>query len=136
MAITAEMNYLDFHNAKDNLAPGHYRVIEADGDTSIAKVVEWVDHRLPTVTWLTEDEYSAKLEEDKALADSWEYSRITPDDLAEADRLADEVSQAEYPSHHEYLASNVNTTLADILREAMSTDSRNPLVEQNRKDGV
>lgn len=76
MAIKAELNYIEFNNTKDKLEPGYYRVTEADGDISIAKVERRSWERNATITWLTEDEYSYKAQQDRELdeqlMESWD----------------------------------------------------------------
>jgi hypothetical protein len=51
------VNYLEFHNTKNSLPRGTYRVVEADGSISYAALGEfrgliWFD-----ITWYTEEEY-------------------------------------------------------------------------------
>lgn len=88
MAIKAELNYLEFHNTKDKLESGYYRVIEADGDTSIAKVNASPWRGPAGVTWMSEDEYIEMCRIDHELDWSWdhdEFHRARPEDLAEAE---------------------------------------------------
>lgn len=184
---TTELSYLEFHNTKHKLASGYYKVTEADGDISFAKVT---DHRIPTVKWLTEDEYSYQSQKDKDLdvdlMDSWdralhrdsdEFNRIQPEDLAEVeydhnhnselfdqlvygiepDDLTDtelnrmreqalESNQNESEAFNRDMVAKKPTSLADLLRAAMTTDYRGmtdeqyaehcEIAEQNRRDGV
>lgn len=136
MTIKAELTYLDFHNAKENLATGYYRIIESDGEVSIAKVVEWSDNRTPTVTWCTEAEYQELSSLDQQLSDSWDSKHT----------VTDRKDQTECVSHHDYLKPVCNTTLADLLQSALQIDPRDmskeeyaelcELAAQNRKDHV
>lgn len=89
MNIKTELNFLEFHNTKDKLEPGYYRVTEADGDISIAKVEHRSWERNATITWLSEDEYIEICHMTHRELDwSWEHGefhRIQPEDLAEVE---------------------------------------------------
>lgn len=90
MSIKAELNYIEFHNTKEKLEPGYYRVIEADGDINIAKVERRNWERNATITWMSEQDHyhNVIMERDitEALRDGEdEFRRIDPLDLAEAE---------------------------------------------------
>ncbi len=90
MTIKAELNFLEFHNSKDTLEPGFYRVVEEDGEVSFAAVSRYGWQRGSSVKWMTEDEYLEHLRMDQSLAEDWdrdgsEFRRISPEDLAETE---------------------------------------------------
>ena len=147
MTIKADLNYIEFNNTKDKLEPGYYRVTEADGDISIAKVERRSWERNATITWKSEDEYlelariDRELDED--LMDSWdramnrdedEFRRIDPEDLAETDRN-NELEAAHWRENRD-MASDAGVrnveqkapSLADLLRDSLNT--------QRVQDGV
>lgn len=72
MAIEREMNYIEFNNKKETLPVGYYRVEEADGDFSIAKVTHPSWARTAQVEWLDENEYAHRIEMENAARDTRE----------------------------------------------------------------
>lgn len=139
MTIKADLNYIEFNNTKETLEPGYYRVTEADGDISIAKVERRSWERNATITWKSEDEYLELVRQDadldEQLMESWdramsrgddEFRRIDPEDLAETDRN-NELEAAHWRENRE-LASDAGArnveqktpSLADLLRDAMA----------------
>ncbi|ABY62842.1 hypothetical protein ST201phi2-1p008 [Pseudomonas phage 201phi2-1] len=94
MTIKAELNYLDFHNTKDKLEDGFYRVIESDGEENIALVKANSWNGPCRVTWMSEMEYLEHRRMDSYLSDDWdregnEFRRISPEDLADVDLSED-----------------------------------------------
>jgi len=153
MTIQAELNYLDFHNTKDKLDDGFYRVIEADGEENIALVKANAWKGPCRVTWMSEMEYLEHRRMDHYLSEDWdregdEFRRISPEDLAEADinsGLFDDLTDVEFNNlRSQALESNQHQSecfnrdmeakkepsLADLLREAMSIDPRHMTNEQ------
>lgn len=140
MNIKAELNYIEFNNTKETLEPGYYRVVEADGEQNIARVERRSRKRNATITWLTEDDYAYKAQQDRELdeqlMDSWdramnqgsedEFRRIDPEDLAETDRnneLEDDHWRRNRELASDAGARNVEqpkVSLADLLRDAMA----------------
>lgn len=163
MSVNAELSYLEFHNTKGKLASGFYRVVEADGELSYARV-KANDSGVPSaVTWLSEDEYLDLRRQDQELLDLWdadynEFNRMNPDDLAEVDanhnsELFDKVVYGIEPTESQVNDEPVERrsvsepkTLGEILREFKGTDVRDmsesqyaehcEVADQNRRDGV
>lgn len=161
MTIKAELSYLEFHNTKDKLESGFYRVVEADGELSYARVKASDWGGSAQVKWLSEDEYLDLRRQDQEIIDSWdmeytEYARVNPIDLDEADfnnnsELFDQVVFGIEPTDSE--ASDLKNkypaptkSLGDLLREYQGSDVHQmsevqyaehcESVDQDRRNGV
>ena len=152
MTIIAELSYLEFHNTKEKLASGFYRVVEADGDLSYAWVKANDSNSSSQVKWVSEDEYVELRRQDYDILDDWDMHYITANDMDEA--LVDSWDYAMGRSENIVVADVADATdgikieksLGDILREFKDTDVRDmsesqyaehcEVADQNRRDGV
>lgn len=143
--VLAELDYLEFHKQKGQLANGTYRVIEHDGEINFAVLGDFRGTLLFDIDWYSEAEYeSARAEQasydrldmqmmfddedHEQLMDSWdeamhrdhdEFRRVDAHDFANDDDRVDAVD-IERALDNDLDANRVEPkTLGELLRESM-----------------